>query len=323
MYVSQENMLDFVEYGQRNAFEVAHDKYAAVFPATKRFMQLAFHHGAYCAGGFAALIARQTIVPDPNSDTCTAVRLHTNRSQSCLPGDSTPFSSVGKGDIDLFFPSQAHVSGFYANDEVFNLLGQQAWSRTSVLGVAREHFFGTGTEKVQVITRYTAPIKHQLSSFDILNAACAFNHQHMFVPTGWLELERERTLHVHRWNQFTVGRVNKYMRRKGYISLSPKTASEIHDKAICALKEIAELREKGTLSTLSQKDLPKTIQAFGGADPRKVAHRLHPYLPSFTNEQLLELSVLCPQGNYNEAFKMLINRGELQGPRKMSDPSPT
>lgn len=315
MYVSPQNMLEFTEHRETNALNQVSVARSVLDPNTKQFMQLAFQHGAYCAGGFAALVARHTFFPGTQETLMSDVSNHLNRNRQVLPNNSSQYACTGKGDIDLFFPTSFAISNFYASDAVFNLLGSSAWSRSSALGLAREHFFAQGTEKVQVITKYVAPIKEQLSTFDVYNAAVAFNDNHMFVPVGWKELEKTRTLHVNRWNQFTATRVTKYMLKKGYTNLSSKTASEIYDKALEALKESAEMMAKGQVPSEKLTDFPASsaIRAFGVTTPRKLARRLHPYLSSFTNAQLLELSVLCPQGNYNEAFKMLINRGESWG----------
>lgn len=318
MYVSSQNMLDFVEHSQSNALRLSSDVGACpLFYDTQRFIQLAFDHGAYCAGGFATIVARATLNVFTNSgpEFYAAVTGHLNKSRRVTPNNTSQYATTGKGDIDLFFPSPQSIKEFYASDEVFHLLGTSAWSRLSALGLAREHFFCDGTEKVQVITKYTGQIKDLLSCFDIYNASVAFNKYHMIVPVGWFDLEKDRMLHVNRWNNFTVGRVNKYMRNKGYDKLSSKTASEICDKALAAFSESATMKENGQTS-VQTRDLPTTsgIRAFGVSEPRKIAYRLQPYLTSFTNEQLLQISTLCPQGNYNEAFKLLINRGDHSQP---------
>lgn len=312
MYVSPQNMLQFTEHTQRNVLDVVSDRGFTLDMNTMRFMQLAFRHGAHCAGGFAVLVVRHTLAPASVGDFSFDVAVHMNRGKQVLPGNTSSWAGAGKGDIDLFFPSTYAVNAFYADEEVFNLLGMCAWSRTSLLGLAREHYFGQGTEKVQVIVKHVGDIEHQLSSFDIYNAAVAFNGYHMLTPPDWLRLEQARTLHVNRWNGFTVQRVNKYMTRKGYTNLSSKTASEIYDRALEALKESAEMKAKGLDVSVGALPLTSPTRTFGATEPRKIAHRLRPYLSSFTNEQLLELSTLCPQGNYNEAFKTLIGRGESQ-----------
>ena len=320
MYVSQQNMLEFTERSCNVVdlfvqFKQQHNK-DVLNHWTLSFMKLAFQHGAYCAGGFATLTLKHLTlgtIGDPTKtsmDFAYDVGTHMNTSRRVNRSDDSKFSCTRKGDIDLFFPSQQSIKEFYANNEVFDLLNKHSWGRMSSMGLAREHFFDDGLEKVQVITRYAAPIKTQLSSFDIYNAAVAFNDTHVIVPQGWEDLERMHMLHVNKWNQYTVSRVAKYMDRKGYTKLSPATASEIYEKACEALNEFASMPDYNAvnLSTLSTSS---KVRAFGSMSPRKLAYRLMPWLPSFTNEQLLTLSVLCPQGNYNEAFKALINRGDL------------
>jgi hypothetical protein len=297
------------------------------------FISLAFSHGAYVAGGFGILMARHRFqcAPVHNINVAIMIDNDLNVQESSdshyveqivnmkmdvdnllkpyiLPDSIHEYDNEqNKGDVDLFFQSQIELNKFLNHPRVqeisLNTLPTKFpkfvsnWKRPSVMNYGWDFVFNNG-EKVQVITKQTLPIREQLSSFDIFNSFVSFNDRHFIYADGWIDYERERTLHVQNWSQNTLGRVIKYMEEKGYVKATTTTSSIATRSAITAINNLShESNGPGILNIVK---------------PRSVLHSLKILLPHFTNEQLLHLAAVSPKNNYNLAFKELVARGAKQ-----------
>lgn len=244
-----------------------------------RIMQLAFTCGGYVAGGAARVILtpRESV-----SDHWEEVTLAVTR-------------YMGKnGDIDIFFPDATSLAEFwsaYENDGIINSakLPKETMPTGSGIEITSQN------TRIQVITRFLNPIEDQLRRFDIYNAMVAFNDKTSFIPTGWVELERSRLLHVTNWSSiFVIHRLAKWRWKQSYLGLSPKTAGEIGS---VAMDIIQQLKEK-----------PRPNPWGGTLTHSDIVNKLKRFLPHLTSDQLLLIATIQPIDSYEGAFGILRRR---------------
>lgn len=203
-----------------------------VEPTVGDFLRLAFERGGYVAGGFAALFGRHHLFDDASA---CAGALYDHLGRGFDPNDASPFSNTHSGDIDVWFPDGGSLDGFFSHAwlRAMRLEGHVV-SRPTRLSTGEEYVIG-GRVRVQVIRRYLLPVEEQLSRFDLFNAMVALETDRITYPKGWLDLESQATLHVANWGSpWTIGRVFKYLRRKGYERVTADTASRLVSEAVAA-----------------------------------------------------------------------------------------
>lgn len=286
---------------------------------SRDFLNVAFKHGGYVAGGFARLVARHMLgLVDTklyNGDTvemfCDAINAHLGHGD--LPKSNVSnFRNAGKGDIDVWFPDYKSLSEFENSPELKQILtfgAYNVYSSPSVTNCATEYVFQERV-RIQVIKSWVMPRHEQLSRFDIYNAMCALDNESYTVPEHWEALERANMLHVTSWKSpWTVTRVFKYMNRKGYKHITPETCSYMHAAALDAIEFI---RKNPKPNDDQLKELSKRpCGQLGRLDLRQISHRLKKLLPQMTNAQLLELSMYMgnnSSADYDPMMKILIDR---------------
>lgn len=282
-------------------------------------LDAAFSCGGYVAGGFARLIAYNTLIKqrqefasvtgggaceltgsylEAHIKEIAVQHLSIRRRISDIDSytgvkDGSPdaFRNTGKGDIDLFFPDKDAVSKFV--DLIRPLQNEDGFTvRKSKMNVALE--LGCDDRvRVQAITAFTGDMHDRLRSFDIFNAMVAYTPGQLTLPNGWHDLEETQTLHVVNWtNGYVINRINKYFNNFHYKNLSSATA---HDVTVNAMKYLAELHALG----MTQPD--------NGRKASSLKFNLSRYLPSMSNEDLLLLTSIIPTCDYRKLTPM----GEL------------
>lgn len=263
--------------------------------ATRALLGIAFHHGGYIAGGFAALLARHFVLHedalDP-SDFSDKIEAHL-RSPEPIRNGSPRWHNSGCGDIDVWFSDETSLEGFMADPCRIDMVTKGIVTETvTAAGFGIEHLV-PGQARVQVITRYLMPIAEQLSRFDIYNAMVAVTADRVFYPEHWPTLERQRVLHVSTWaSPWTVNRVLKYLERKGYECVTPVTADAFLEEAIKALDWYHNVKpvlsEEEAVEAVNRSALLRAISRA----PEKVQRRLMAVIRALPAERLLEVSAL-------------------------------
>ena len=287
-------------------------KHQLLGQGTLSLLQLAFEHGGYIAGGFAALVARHVVMLTSNGDFYASIMRHTNGPIKSL---MTEFKI--HGDIDVWFPSEPCLNHFL--NDVRRSIVDLSVAPTKT-GSAIEHIVD-GDVRVQVVTRWLRPVQEQLAHFDIYNAMVGLTNDTLTVPDQWEALERANMLHVSSWAScWTVGRVLKYINSKGYTALTPSTAMHMYDEACKALEQVKPLRaEIEHARTMTRKAPPAHINIqlqrnpllrhFVACNKGKDQYVLKPLLASLTAEQLLTLSMLSTASpDYDHAMKEIHRR---------------
>ena len=258
---------------------------------TRELIEHAFSHGGYVAGGFALLVARAQCVGELTKVDDNVLRTgHRFNKNTLVTGGK--FAGTMNTDVDVFFPTiesrDACLESFSVRDAL------DRWPcRDSVTGSSLE-IFVDGVEKVQIIRKFVAPVFDNVRRFDMFNAMCAFDAANLYVPKGWLELEKQRALHVANWNKWTVGRIFKYFSRKGYEVLTDETAAIFFDEAVKALAILPVQSEadkllRGPWMNDALKEL-KELTPFKVWSKETLAKRLRAFYGSMSASQLLLLS---------------------------------
>lgn len=293
----------FVEHNF--GFDPIADLYASgvLFQETYELLTAATERGGYIAGGFAVLIGRKRIV---ECCTCSeldiAVANHLGNDSWRMLSPSAPswHKKISHADIDVWFPDVASLAAFtHVVRDVKNCTVESTVTNTATEYCVR------GKQRVQVVTRYLMPMHEQLSRFDILNSMAGIRGNVLTVPENWCALEASRTLHVEHWKSpWTVSRIMKYMRRKGYTHLTPETAACVVDEAVKACEYVHAHPDVGAAAVGIAMN-PFRRARMGGNLP----WLLKSMFSSFTDEQLVLLSVLCHTDTYNAAMHEVIKRG--------------
>jgi hypothetical protein len=273
-----------------------------LLPETYELLEMAKSRGGYIAGGFAALVGYMCVIKRCTPDELTtAVAYHLGNGMLVWPAHNK-FKNVNHGDIDIWFPDQASLDLYTGAVSHRGLTGVGVTS--TVTGTATEYCIRE-KQRVQVITSYLMPMHEQLARFDIFNAMACISDSTLIVPEGWSELEESRTLHVASWKSpWTVSRIFKYMRKKGYQHLTPETSSHVVSEALAACAYVHAHPELD----ITKRDI--TMNAFRSAYKRgTLPWYLKQLFSSFTDEQLVLLSFLChdPSG-YNSSIHEVIRR---------------
>ena len=281
-----------------------------LFRDANTFISFALRHGGYIAGGFARILLLNEIhakhpikdVYDPNAYLDIFRTIDRN--------DNSPFKNAGKGDIDIFFPTEKVATEFLLEEITGRnfLQSTDSWVETSKLGFAREFYISEGRIRVQAITHFVAPLQEQLARFDIYNCMVAYDGTNFTYPSELLKFEEDRTLHVHAWNKWTPSRLFKYNRKHHYEHLTPATASRLYEISLEALTAMSSLSAEET-------DKHPIIKQFGKfyATPHGIHNKLRNFARSFSNKELLMLSALStnsngPLGQYDTMFSELKRR---------------
>lgn len=257
---------------------------------THDYLNVAFNHGGYVAGGFAVLVARHFlgIIDDDMFENCVMQHLHSHNQVTWEIAERSKFADAGKSDIDVFFPTKKHMNVFFdvANDKNLVDSASGSWQVTSPSGKARNVMI-KGCQKIQVITQYPATMDAQIAAFDIYNAAVAFNDKQLLVPDNFEYLERVNMLHVMKWNFPTLIRVCKYLREKNYKAVSPKTCDEIYELII---------QNSNNFNRTDLDPFKNFLTAYKTTlDVHMFQKQIYTIMPSMTTEQLLMLSSIFPE----------------------------
>ena len=267
-------------------------------------LKAAFDCGGYIGGGFGIVMADRLlgVKTQRGWELEDSVRHHLG---SPRLDKTNHFPFAGSSDIDVWFPDENAKDRFFNYQCVKDL---EHCAAPSFTGAATEYVIPNDA-RVQIITRFMAPIEEQLATFDIYNAMVGLTEHEMLVPEGWVELENERVVHVASWaSPWTPNRVIKYLARKRYKHLSPQTGREFAEMFFKAAEWCQQLRDEGKLEELKEADKYKLVKWVKKA-PRKVQGMLYPMLKTMTNEQLLKLSALFPaETNYDLALSELRKR---------------
>ena len=272
---------------------------------TYELLRIAHSRGGYIAGGFAALVGYMCVVKRcTHAELCSAVAHHLGNGMYMRP--ESAYNNASHGDIDVWFPDRVSLDLF--TSEVTHhygiTFGGNVKVSDTVTGTAIEYRIGD-RQRVQVIRNYVMPMHEQLARFDIFNAMACINDRTLTVPKGWLELEENRTLHVATWKSpWTVSRVFKYMRKKGYMRLTPETSAHVVNEALAACTYVHDRPE---LSVASRDITMNTLRS--SCKRKTLPWVLKQLFSSFTDEQLVLLSFLCNDPNgYNSSMHEVIKR---------------
>ncbi len=287
--------------------------------ATQELLLAVFDNGGYIAGGFGALLARHLILHEDADDVDkfeNKLRRHLG-----VPGPidaSKRYNNAGCSDIDVWFPDDAALQAFMADERRMKLLSCGIVTATpTAANMAIEHIVRCDA-RVQVITRFLMPIKEQLSRFDIYNSMVAVTNDTVTFPEHWRALESARVLHVSTWKcPWTVNRFLKYLGaskhmnvpgKKGYVAVTPVTAESFIDAAIKTLQWHEELRGSSpdALNEAIDRDfLLRKIEQ----QPENVQRYMSIVMSALPAERLLEVSALFKAPfDYDCAMQELRNR---------------
>lgn len=250
-------------------------------------LRLAFQRGAYVAGGFARVVAAY----EPGTeDGDSRIRQYLGVGHKIER--QRRFPKTGRGDVDVFFPSESSLASFLGDVALEPVLkGLPIHEMAS--GAAVE-FDCDEVVVVQVITSRTAPIEEMLSGFDLYNAMVAFNGEEFIEPVGWRELEKQKMVHVSNWTSpYVINRITKWFYKHRMTTLSPKTSTEIGTYAI---EIIAQLKKE------------PIAMPWGKMTFDSVVHKLKEFLPLLPNEELARLISVYPLTAYKGAFNVLRTR---------------
>lgn len=151
------------------------------------------------------------------------------------------------GDIDFFFPTQRHYAAAYAllsvrfeqikHDAHVDKSGEFMYEfNDSMCGNATNvHFKFLMDEspiKLQLVKCRFDDVLGTLSDFDLTNSRVAVVGDDVIMDSGWLDLEKARTLHLSRVNSpFCIGRIKKYVKRHGYRQITSESSALLMEKS--------------------------------------------------------------------------------------------
>jgi len=280
---------------------------------TRELLQTAFDHGGYIAGGFGTVVARYAVMGrikkghDPGWHD--PVRRHLGDPERLSKKADKKWRNVGCGDIDVWFPDQASLSGFLNDDRrLQGIKNTYIDIDTTVTAAAIEHVVQNDA-RIQVVTRYLMPMLEQISNFDIYNGMVAVTNDKIVYPEHLPQLEEKSMLHVVTWaSPWTINRFFKWMHRKGYENVTPATAHALAQQAFEAHEKWQELHTDdsledpkvmtATIKKWSEDRLKKAVVLM----PDGIQKMLQCCVSSLTGEQLLQLSTYfkprSPQYDY-------------------------
>lgn len=263
-------------------------------PYVKTFIELAFSHGGFIAGGFARQVMTPMFDPREEAEDLGTV-IHDYLGMGRNIERKNRWWKVGKSDIDIFFRTAKGRDSFFAAILKDASLASIPIFDSKTLACKE---FDCGDVSIQVIVMCAGAVEDVLSSFDIENAMIAFDATHRYISSNWLELENTKTFHVANWStcSYSASRTFKWLQKRDYSQLSKETAKEFPWRAI---KEVEEIKKK---SDLSDYEL--------GSLNWRLSHKLKVMMPMLSSSDIVLLLGLMTFDNYNQnvGLKTLFER---------------
>jgi len=200
-------MIKFVTYPVKSVLEINIDQ---LLTSHMRYLiDIALAHNGYIAGGFALLVARHHMLYNQFDDKWAQF---------------TP-ERLMNGDIDIWFPDNASYDAYRTEmKNKFDFVSDHFDIEQSKLNTATNYTDVKTRRKIQIIHKYISDRKTNTSCFDIYNAMVSLDHNTITFPAEWIDLEKNKTLHVFNWTcPWVLNRICKYMARKRYKYITPET----------------------------------------------------------------------------------------------------
>lgn len=190
-------------------------------------------------------------------------------------------------DIDVYHDSQRGLLRTQDDlERLKQLSNMNDWTTRSQY--AHTHFISCGYQtatrgsiKIQLILQFMRP-SELFETFDIANSCVALNkHGTLFVENveRWHQLENARAVSIKQFGVNTVQRIAKYMMNHSY-----ETIAEIPNRD----EFIKQVSQRGFLTASDSRF--KTVKS------------------CLTNDELLQISMMCSEKQYDHAMKELIQR---------------
>lgn len=257
-------------------------------------LELAMRNGAFVAGGCAGVI-----LGEYNSIEYY-LHLETYRNDPIVQKNGTippEGMKFRRGDIDLFFETDAGRDAFLTTLEEWRI----RINDPSVLHVIDSPFkrakdIAVGSAMFQAILK-TAPIEQTLESFDILNAACAFNRDEVVKHDRWDAVTEAKQIDVlNTQGFFLVNRIKKWVTKTGF-KPTQRAASSAMSSAITILEAVkntdpSEETVRGYKRSILTKDKISKMLRVATQEFHALSNEELTMLPFVINEKLWSMTPL-------------------------------
>jgi hypothetical protein len=162
------------------------------------------------------------------------------------------------GDIDIFFKSKSDADAA-VRSRIYR-------GRMRSFGGNASQFYDdlSINEEPRSITiqfvdseKLCLPLEDSLRQFDFLNCMVAFDGKSIIIPVGWETIEKQKLLHIaNDETPYLASRISKYMRRRGYVGVTPESRDRLHSWLVKSLssKNFPGFEENRWSETFSERD---------------------------------------------------------------------